>query len=82
MKLFYFLLMISIFMIIFPSANMLYAADERTDIYMELAEHHRQQGEIYEREARSLSQSGNFEEASQKFTLAAEQYSEAMKNQL
>jgi hypothetical protein len=43
----------------------------------QLAEHHKQQGEMYEKEARDLVRLGNFEESVQKFELAAEQYSEA-----
>jgi tetratricopeptide (TPR) repeat protein len=52
-------------------------ADEIKDITKQLAERHKQQGEIYEKDARDLVHTGNLEEAAQKFELAAEQYSDA-----
>lgn len=52
-------------------------ADEEENITKELATRHKDQAQIYENEARNLARMGKYQEASDKFTLAAEQYHEA-----
>jgi tetratricopeptide (TPR) repeat protein len=52
-------------------------ADESEDIAKQLAEHHKNQAQAYEQEARVLARAGNFQESADKYTLSAEQYSEA-----
>lgn len=52
-------------------------ADETEDISKQLAEKHKILAQTYEQEARELASIGNVQEAVNKFTLSAEQYTES-----
>jgi hypothetical protein len=52
-------------------------ADESEDIAKQLAEHHKNQAQSYEQEARVLARAGNFQESADKYVLSAEQYRES-----
>jgi tetratricopeptide (TPR) repeat protein len=71
------LVSIVVTLIMIISASDIVFSDESEDVTKQLAEKHMNLGQLYEQEARELANNGDLLEATNKFELAAEQYSEA-----
>ncbi|KER06490.1 hypothetical protein AAA799E16_00728 [Marine Group I thaumarchaeote SCGC AAA799-E16] len=53
---------------------------ENEDTLLQQAENHKNQAQIYEKQARELTKNGQYKEAIKKFALSAEEYHEAAVN--